>query len=268
MDCIKIYFFLFSILFGSLFSQECESGFVWIEDVPSCCGAPAQHCFYESDLNILQEMIDNSSETINMLLDDNEDGVMAPVELGFTEWVNGRLVALDCHLSNIMNCNLSGPLPDNFGDLDHLEAVWLNGNQFTGNIPESIGNLSNIELLYLSGNQFTGQIPESICDLDIDFGGANNWGVEHFKIFGNQLCPPYPDCLTVEMVGAQFSSECMNFGDVNGDSDLNILDIVIVANMIIQAEEYMTESDLNQDGSVNILDIIILASFIIESNDQ
>ena len=268
MDCIKIYFFLFFILLRPLFSQECDDGFLWIDDVPSCCGAPAQHCFYESDLNILQEIINNSSETVNMLLDDNEDGVMAPIELGFTEWVDGRLVALDCHLSNIMNCNLSGPLPENFGDLDHLEALWLNGNQFSGEIPESIGNLSNLQLLYLSDNQFIGEIPDSMCDLDIDFGGENNWGVEHFNIFGNKLCPPYPECLSIEMVGAQFSTECVSYGDVNGDADLNVLDIVIIANIIIEAGDVTFESDLNQDGSLDVLDIIILANFIIEYNDQ
>ena len=52
--------------------------------------------FFEADLNVLQTMIDNSSATINMLLDDNEDGIMEPVERGYTEWVNGRLVVLDC----------------------------------------------------------------------------------------------------------------------------------------------------------------------------
>ena len=144
-------FLIVHVFFDSqfIFSQECDSGFVWIEEVPICCGAPAQHCFHESDLNILQEMIDNSSETINMQLDDNEDGMMDPIELGFTEWVDGRLVAMDCQLSDIMNCNLSGPLPENFGNLDHLEALWLSSNQFSGAIPESIGNLANLELLYL-----------------------------------------------------------------------------------------------------------------------
>ena len=101
----------------AIYSQECEPGFLWVEDVPSCCGAPAQHCFYETDLNILQEMIDNSLDTINLEMDDNEDGEIEPVELGLTEWVDGRLVALDCFLSDIMNCNLTGPLPENFGDL-------------------------------------------------------------------------------------------------------------------------------------------------------
>ena len=74
-DLVKKLSFLI-LFFTFSWTQECEEGFIWIEDIPTCCGAPAQHCFYESDLNVLQEMIDNSSETINMLLDDNEDGVI------------------------------------------------------------------------------------------------------------------------------------------------------------------------------------------------
>ena len=35
-----------------LFSQECDSGFVWLDNVPISCGG-ADHCFYEADLNIL-----------------------------------------------------------------------------------------------------------------------------------------------------------------------------------------------------------------------
>ena len=253
---------LFTLLIvGPLFAQECDSGFVWIEDVPSCCGAPAQHCFFEKDLDVLQNLIDNSSETINMLLDNNEDGVMAPVELGFTEWVDGRLVALDCYLSDIMNCNLSGQIPENIGDLEYLEALWLNGNQLEGQIPESIGNLANLELLYLSDNNLNGEIPNSICNLNVDFFGENNWGVEYFNIWGNKLCPPIPDCLNSEIVGAQ---DCIDFnGDVNNDQGLNILDIVMIANIIIGSQDYLFAADVNQDGQVDILDIVSLTVMIL-----
>ena len=88
-----------------LSGQECDPGFVWLDDPPVSCGGE-QNCFYIEDLNVLQSMIDNSFETINMSLDDNEDGVMEPVELGYSEWVNGRLVELDCYLSDVMDCNL------------------------------------------------------------------------------------------------------------------------------------------------------------------
>ena len=244
-----------------LSSQECDSGFVWIEDVPVCCGGE-QNCFYEEDLDVLQTLIDNSSETINMLLDDNEDGIMHPVELGYSEWVNGRLVALDCYLSDIMPCNLSGPLPQNIGDLEYLEALWLSGNQLSGEIPESLGNLSNLELLYLSDNNLSGPIPESLCSLNVDWGGVNNWGVEYFNIWGNEICPPYPSCMDAEIVGEQ---DCAEFlGDVNLDGSLNILDIVIIANIILGTAENVPEADVNQDGQLNILDIVTLANMILD----
>ena len=257
----KLSLLVFFPFLTMLSSQECDSGFVWIEDVPVCCGG-AQNCFYEEDLDVLQTLIDNSSETINMLLDDNEDGIMHPVELGYSEWVNGRLVALDCYLSDIMPCNLSGPLPQNIGDLIYLEALWLNGNQLSGEIPESMGELANLELLYLSDNQFSGSVPESLCSLNVDWGGANNWGVEYFNIWGNEFCPPYPSCLDPEIIGVQ---NCVEFsGDVNADGSLNILDIVIISNIILGTEEDLPDADVNQDEEVNILDIVTLASIILD----
>jgi len=258
----NFYKILFSlIILNIFFTQECDTGFVWIEDVPSCCGAPATHCFYEKDLNVLQDMIDNSSGSINMLLDNNEDGVMEPLELGFTEWIDGRLVALDCYLSDIMNCNLSGAIPENIGDLEYLEAIWLNGNELSGPIPPSIGNLQNLEVLYLSDNDLFGTIPESICDLNVDFYGSNNWDVEYFNIWGNSLCPPIPDCLDSEIIGAQ---NCIDFiGDVNSDGFYNILDIVYIANAILIDDQSLVEADVNQDDSINILDVITLVGMIL-----
>jgi len=202
---ILVSFLLLTILPG----QECDSGFVWLEDVPVGCGGE-HNCFYEADLNILQTLIDNSSETINLSLDDNEDGIMDPVELGYTEWVDGRLVVLDCFLSDIMPCNLSGALPENIGDLEFLEALWLSGNQLSGEIPESMGDLVNLELLYLSDNQFSGSIPESFCNLNVDLDGVNDWGVEYFNIWGNEICPPYPSCMDNEIIGEQDTIECMS----------------------------------------------------------
>ena len=256
----KLFLLALFPFFTILFGQECDPGFIWLEDVPVCCGGE-QNCFYEADLAVLQAMIDNSSETINMLLDDNEDGMMEPVELGYTEWVNGRLVALDCYLSDIMPCNLSGPLPENIGDLEHLEALWLSGNQLSGEIPESMGDLGNLELLYLSDNQFSGSIPESLCSLTIDWGGANNWGVEYFNIWGNEICPPYPSCMDADIIGDQTCSTIL--GDVNDDGALNILDIVIIANIILGSAENVPDADVNQDGEVNILDIVALANMIL-----
>ncbi len=246
----------------NLFGQDCDPGFVYVEDVPSCCGAAAQHCFWEADFNVLQEIIDNSATSINLEMDDNEDGIIQPVELGQTEWVEGRLVALDCFLSGIMSCHLSGPLPDNFGDLTELEFLWLDANQLTGEIPESIGNLTKLELLYLSHNQFSGTLPQSLCNIELDWGGENNWGVEYFNIEGNRLCPPLPDCLDADIIGYQV---CEAFdGDVNLDSELNILDVVLIVNVILEINPFNEAADVNLDGAVNILDVVTLTQIILD----
>ena len=57
---------------------------------------------------------------------------------------------------------------------------------------------------------------------------------------------------------------CEDEGDINGDNELNILDIVILANMIL-ADEYDGIADLNQDGQLNILDIVMLVNLILEN---
>ena len=98
-------------------------------------------------------------------------------------------------------------------------------------------------------------------DISAKLGGENNWGVEYFNIEGNRLCPEYPSCLESEVIGAQ---DCIEFsGDVNDDSLLNILDIVILANIIISGADSDPLGDLNQDGELNVLDIVNLANIIL-----
>ena len=53
-------------------------------------------CYYQGDLDVLQQFIDNSSDTINMNLDINNNGVIEPLELGEQIWINGRIISLEC----------------------------------------------------------------------------------------------------------------------------------------------------------------------------
>jgi len=58
-------------------------------------------------------------------------------------------------------------------------------------------------------------------------------------------------------------------GDVNFDSVLNILDIVIVVNYVLENDTPTSSefavADLNGDGTLNILDIVILTNLILEA---
>jgi hypothetical protein len=55
----------------------------------------------------------------------------------------------------------------------------------------------------------------------------------------------------------------ITLGDLNGDGVLNILDIVVLANLILSGDSSNQAGDLNQDGSYNILDIVILVNLIL-----
>jgi len=56
-------------------------------------------------------------------------------------------------------------------------------------------------------------------------------------------------------------------GDINSDSMLNVLDIVLVVNFILgsdtpSASEF-SAADLNSDGTLNILDVVTLTNLIL-----
>jgi hypothetical protein len=56
-------------------------------------------------------------------------------------------------------------------------------------------------------------------------------------------------------------------GDINSDSMLNVLDIVLVVNFILGSDTPSTTeliaADLNSDGILNILDVVILTNLIL-----
>lgn len=101
-------------------------------------------------------------------------------ETGGTSWINknnwltGRLstwygVSLDLtgRVSRLVlpRNNLRGVMPNEIGNLTHLEVLDLNNNQLSGALPVEIGNLVLLKGLRLFHNQLTGEIPEEIGDL-------------------------------------------------------------------------------------------------------
>jgi hypothetical protein len=67
--------------------QDCDSGYVWIEDPIFHWGSnwDGNNCFKQSDIDVLQLFIENSSETINYHHDElgNNNGIVEPLELGW-----------------------------------------------------------------------------------------------------------------------------------------------------------------------------------------
>ncbi|MBT5955892.1 MAG: hypothetical protein HOG97_03925, partial [Candidatus Marinimicrobia bacterium] len=66
---------------------------------------------------------------------------------------------------------------------------------------------------------------------------------------------------------AYFPDEMMLLGDLNGDTILNILDVVTMVGFIMGTNDlnppYDVAADMNADGIVNVLDIVTLVNFIL-----
>ena len=152
----------------------CDEGYTDILDIPeSVTVLDNSNCFYQSDLDVLQEFINNSQEGNNP-----PPSYLLPIELGEQVWGNGRLTEFKCSTlwPTYLDYELSGDIPDGLSSLSELIDLFLNANQLTS-IPNDIGNLTNLNLLELGGNQIT-SIPGSI-------GNLNN--LEWFYIYNNQL---------------------------------------------------------------------------------
>ena len=118
---------------------------------------------------------------------------------------------------------ISGEISPEIGNLVNLTWIMFNDNQISGEIPSEISNIQNDGInpgggihLQLHNNLLSGLIPESICDMNLAYG---EFGDDHhgFKIYGNYLCPPYPDCL-IDYVGEQDTTNC---NQVSISKDLN-----------------------------------------------
>ena len=72
----------------------------------------------------------------------------------------------------------------------------------------------------------------------------------------------YPDC-------EEFNSQ---IGDVNGDDEINVIDIVLIVGFITEqnspTDSEFLASDYNEDGVLNVIDIVLLIDLIINFGDS
>jgi len=175
-----------NIDYGNIHSTHFREGYDFEESPCNDSSAPdicedgysdiVGECYYQSDLDVLNIFINNSPD-INPILDVNNNGTIEPLEFCSQIWTSGRLIALDC-----------GPI------IIESNYNWLN---ISGEVPSNIANWSDIEILIMSYNDLSGLVPDNICELDLNFNDPNI-----FSLHGNDLCPPYPECIE-DYVGSQ-----------------------------------------------------------------
>jgi hypothetical protein len=52
-------------------------------------------------------------------------------------------------------------------------------------------------------------------------------------------------------------------GDLNGDGNLNVLDVVILVNLVLGQGNGNECSDVNGDGNINVLDVVTLVNIVL-----
>ena len=186
---------------------------------------------------------------------------------------------------NIINCNLFNT---NFGlKLFDNANISVNNSIFSSNNSMGIAIYTENPILNISYSLFWNNEDNHLenCpgwgniwtqfELDPGFGilysdplfiDFNHW---NFNINSNSPCINSGNPLIYDIDGSisdigalNFNLNCSNFGDLNNDSDINVLDIINLVNCILY-EECNICSDLNNDGIYNILDIINLVNFIL-----
>jgi PKD repeat protein/Leucine-rich repeat (LRR) protein len=90
----------------------------------------------------------------------------------------GRVAGID-----LQSNNLSGPLPNEIGNLTYMYVLTIRYSNLTGSIPATIGNCKRLQYLDLYNNQLSGSIPSEIRQLT---------NLESFQVLNNRLTGVIP----------------------------------------------------------------------------
>ncbi|KAI3969382.1 hypothetical protein MKX01_019943 [Papaver californicum] len=93
-------------------------------------------------------------------------------------WGSMKLVNI-----SLLGNRLSGPVPEELGNITTLKELVLDFNQLSGPLPRKLGDIIGIKRILLSSNNFTGEVPQTYSKLT---------SLEDFRISDNQLAGKIP----------------------------------------------------------------------------
>jgi len=196
-------------------------------EIPETIGNLGNLEFFHMPGNQLTELplsISNLSSLISFNIDNNY----------FTTFPSSLLELNNLKYVYIAN-NAINSLPTNINMISSIQILSAYSNNISI-LPSSVGELSNLYHFDFANNDLT-TIPETICNI------YDNLTV--FDIGLNDICPPYPECLTEEDVGYQDTSECEE-PDPEYDIELHIqnfeedgtFELILVNNTDLVAFEF------------------------------
>ena len=156
-------------------------------------------------------------------------------------------------------------------DPDVLEAVEVNegdflkkgdGNTFfqRGTIDNTVGKIAGLSSALISKNGITGTGNLLSVVFSAKAAGSSQMALKSFQLGSNtgEVIPAGVRNLTITV-------ESHPTWDVNGDGQVDVLDLILVAQRLGETLAAPSEVDINDDGIVNILDLILVAQHMGES---
>ena len=160
-------------------------------------------------------------------------------------------------------------------------SIWQEYNQ-DDVITIGIINTSN-------QNQLSNFVEENSITYPILFDPGSNGGVQGGDTYDDYYMPndgsPYPRDFIIDQEGIiqyanneidfewmiyvieQLINQDITIGDINFDASIDILDVVLIVNIILDAlepsESQLIAADLNLDGVINILDVVQIVNIIL-----
>tara|TARA_B100001029_G_C15061583_1_gene459015 strand:+ start:302 stop:1813 length:1512 start_codon:yes stop_codon:yes gene_type:complete len=143
--------------------------------------------------------------------------------------------------------------------LTHWQVNWDEGGSEGGSSGSPIFNERSQIVGVLTGG--TGECGEGWPDLygKLEYGWKWEMETDHRMI--DWLDPDYTGTLVID---GTYEIVTGITGDLNDDNEINILDIIQLANLIL-SNNYTENADLNNDGNLSILDIISLVNIILNN---
>ena len=175
------------------------------------------------------------------------------------------------------DCGLSNPIYDYDANTWSVDYIDVDGNlPWFKQLQICIDNgpcyyfadMISAEHNYLEGTTFKLALPDIITDQGGEMIPDGEYVVKMW--FADGEVGEYQISENVSIINGQISdgdSPCSTIGDVNGDGNLNVLDVVLTVNNVLCLDGgdcYDLCADMNQDGILNVLDVVLLVSLVLD----
>ena len=158
----------------------------------------------------------------------------------------------DCIEQNLAYVHYGGYLSD-WGGSDHPEMAiaFIDENGYEIERTDNIGTYNSFWTYFY--NEY--QIPIDTKSIQMILMGTRYAGDDNDSYFDDLFLKIWQN------------ESCLNLlGDLNNDSTINILDVIVLINIVLgeSPTDYQEEiGDVNQDGIINVLDIILVVNIIL-----